>query len=556
MSNNDHSTKEVSPSHPFQNFFSMNALSFSLIVIGAVFRLKHYFENRSFWLDEAYVAVQTANRSWHEILSFIPIFSDQPKAPLLVSCFGKAAVGFFGNHEYALRLLPILASLVSIILFYLLLKRYVSAKAQVVALGLFAFADPLSYYAAELKPYSSDVLVFLLLWFAYDLLNKHKYAFLPIVFILFAGIFSMWLSNPSLFILPGLGLSAYYMNWKKKKDTNLFYLRLIFILWAFNLVAIYKLSFGDMLDSEYIVELARESKGFPQTYSLVDIFLWLKHVFVDTFRELAGQLVPVFGLILAIVGGCSLCRRDKPFFLFIISPFCLCFLAALVSKYPFYARMVLFLSPLVFLLVAEGFDWTLNKVPRAKGVVALFMLSLLFVLPVKTSVSYLFKRRFVQDTRQALEFLKEHVEPNDIIIVNQSGQYHLMYYMNSIGLTHKLTHYEVDGAENENHYYLKTVRTNDGLDIRDGEIFMYGRNEMYKMSKDHYYKTTLTKKDKSDIFVFKDSTFTDLDSGRFWLFFSNIQDDANQYMLDLFDKYGKRKLSQEFYGAAVHLYEF
>ncbi|MCD4780374.1 MAG: hypothetical protein K8S27_07500 [Candidatus Omnitrophica bacterium] len=556
MSNNDLSSKEVKFPHLFHAGFSLNAVSFLLIVVGVVFRLKHYFENRSFWLDEAYVSVQTANRTWHQILSFIPIFSDQPKAPLLVYCFGKAAIGFLGNNEYALRLLPLSASLISLIIFYLLLKKYVSARAQIVALGLFAFADSLIYYAAELKPYSSDVFVFLLLGFVYHLLDRYRYSFLPIVFLLFVGVFSMWLSNPTLFILPGLGVSAYYMNWKEKKHTNLFFLRLIFIFWALNFIAIYKLSYGDMLKSNYIVDLARARGGFPMSYTFIDIILWLKHVFVDTFYHLAGLRVPVVGLLLALVGGYSLFKRNTCFFFFIFSPFCLCFFAAFISKYPFYDRMVLFLSPLIFLLLAEGFDWLLNHCPRAQRIVACLVLFLLFAFPVKTSVAYLFKRRLVQDTRQALEFIKEHIEPDDYIVVNQSGQYHLMYYLNSIGLTRKMTHYEVEGVDDKNHYYLKIVRTNDGLDVREEGAFMFARNEIYQMSNDHFYKTTIIKKDKSDILVITDISVSNITSRRFWIFYSNAQDDAKQYVLDLFDKYGTRKYAKEFYGASVHLYEF
>src|SRR6185503_5885584 len=71
------------------------------------------------------------------------------------------------NHELTLRLLPLLAGCASLPLFALLLRQGLGKTGTFTALALFAASAPLVYYASEVKQYSSDVFIaLLLLWLA------------------------------------------------------------------------------------------------------------------------------------------------------------------------------------------------------------------------------------------------------------------------------------------------------------------------------------------------------------------------------------------------------
>jgi len=110
-------------------------------------------------LDEGAIAHNVLTRDiWH---LFGPIDFGQIAPPgfLLIVKAGTAA---FGSSEYALRLLPLAAALASLVFFSRVCRRVLQPISAAVALLLFAVAMPLVFFGANLKQYSSDVAVTLL----------------------------------------------------------------------------------------------------------------------------------------------------------------------------------------------------------------------------------------------------------------------------------------------------------------------------------------------------------------------------------------------------------
>ena len=135
-----------------------------LIIFGVALRVKHFLENRSLRLDEAYVANHLSALSLKQIFFYVPFDTDLPFPPLLFMIAEKLSIMFLGNNEFAFRAFPLICGITSIILFYKFLKEIASPKAIFIALALFAFSDILIYYSAELKQYASDVTFTLILY--------------------------------------------------------------------------------------------------------------------------------------------------------------------------------------------------------------------------------------------------------------------------------------------------------------------------------------------------------------------------------------------------------
>ena len=134
------------------------------IAVGAGLRLYFYLLNRSLWFDEALLALNLSGRSFAELLQ--PLDYNQ-SAPLGFLLLQKTLISLLGNRDYWLRLIPLLAGLSSLPLFYLTARRFLRPAAVQVVLWLFALSPPLIYYSSECKQYSSDVLIALLLiWLA------------------------------------------------------------------------------------------------------------------------------------------------------------------------------------------------------------------------------------------------------------------------------------------------------------------------------------------------------------------------------------------------------
>ena len=68
-----------------------------------------------------------------------------------------------GYSEETLQFVPLAAGVAAIVLFAHLAHRYLATWTAVIATAMFVVSDGLIYYASELKPYSSDVLVTIVL---------------------------------------------------------------------------------------------------------------------------------------------------------------------------------------------------------------------------------------------------------------------------------------------------------------------------------------------------------------------------------------------------------
>jgi uncharacterized membrane protein len=136
------------------------ALAWIVVAIGVLFRIIHYLNNRSLWLDEAMLARNILDRSPFGLLR--PLDHAQA-APVLFLLLVDAAAFLFGPTELALRLVPFLASLASLFLCFLIGRIFVDKRFLVILMLFFAFSFPLVYYAQEVKQYSMDVAIALTL---------------------------------------------------------------------------------------------------------------------------------------------------------------------------------------------------------------------------------------------------------------------------------------------------------------------------------------------------------------------------------------------------------
>src|SRR5262249_5492721 len=139
------------------------AISF-LLVLGFIVRIVQYWSNRSIWLDESTIALNVVHKSYLQLLHQLDY--DQ-SAPVGFLWLEKLAVQIFGNSEQALRLFPLLVSLLSLVLFSQIATKLLSKRGVIISLILFVFCESLTYYASEVKQYSFDVFASLLIIYFY-----------------------------------------------------------------------------------------------------------------------------------------------------------------------------------------------------------------------------------------------------------------------------------------------------------------------------------------------------------------------------------------------------
>lgn len=129
-------------------------LVLALLLIGLAARLVRYLLCFPLWEDECFLVYNLIDRSYAELLK--PLDYHQV-CPVMFLWIEATAVRLFGFNEYALRLVPVLISIASLFLFRHVAERLLRGWALVLAVGWFAVSYPMIRYAAEAKPYGSDL---------------------------------------------------------------------------------------------------------------------------------------------------------------------------------------------------------------------------------------------------------------------------------------------------------------------------------------------------------------------------------------------------------------
>ena len=222
-----------------------------LLLLGVLLRLRQYLTGRSLWADEAMLALNIVNRNFGGM--FQPLDYDQG-APIGFLLVEKIFNSILGKNEFALRLFPLLVGLLSLWLFYLLLKRITNGAGLFTALALFAFNPRLVYYSSEVKQYILDVAVTIaLLLIAAPVFNpsprKKDFAWLAL-----AGLLALWFSHPALFVLAGIGLALVIVYLKRRDVASLRFVIGMGILWVLDIGLLYLLILKDLSQNAYMRE--------------------------------------------------------------------------------------------------------------------------------------------------------------------------------------------------------------------------------------------------------------------------------------------------------------
>ena len=213
-------------------------LWWSLIVMGIILRIRQYFSGRSLWADEASLAFNLAHRSFIGLTQ--PLDYEQG-APIIFLYIEKLLVIVLGNKDQIMRLFPLFSGIIAIYFFYRIAQAHIAGG--MFATLLFAISWSLIYYSSELKQYSSDVMIALLLVFLTSRCLRKDSSSRNFLILGIAGMLAVWMSHPSAFILAGIGLALFFAAITKSHPVP--------IRWLFGLAAMWIFSFG----VEYFVSL-------------------------------------------------------------------------------------------------------------------------------------------------------------------------------------------------------------------------------------------------------------------------------------------------------------
>jgi hypothetical protein len=320
---------------------------FGLMAAGAALRLQQWLFCRSLWLDEAALAGNLRNRSFLELL--LPLDGNQG-AGIGFLWVQKALVSVFSDHEMVLRVLLLLAGIAALVLFARLAFTVLSGWAPFIALAFFAVSERQIYYANEAKQYGLDVFwALLLLVLAVQLLHSAQKArgLWPLGLLGFAAV---WFSHPAVFVLAGTGMVLVWARWRKALPVSWPRLVAVGALWCVSFLLAYWVSLCALMANARLMDYW-QSAFLPCSWP--EGLYWLGRTIWEFFFD-PVSLVPGLALPLFIFGAVILGRRSGKYLALLLLPALVTLVAAVLHKYPFQRRLVLFLAPAALLLVSES----------------------------------------------------------------------------------------------------------------------------------------------------------------------------------------------------------
>jgi hypothetical protein len=410
----------------------------ALCVLGAALRLWQYGVGASLWADEANMALNIVDRPVGRLLGPLDFRQMAPPGWLLLV---KAAVALFGEGEHALRLVPLLGSLVTLPLCWHVARQILPpGVGRTLALGLVAIGGPFVFFAAQLKPYATDVPVALGLLALALAVRRDGPGGGRMLGLGVAGTIAPWFSYPAILVDAGLftalGLSAI----AERDRERLRPLLPVAIAWAASIAATVAWARATVTpdDALYMQRFwVRSLMPWPPQ-SLRDL-VWPVSRLTTVYAG-GGLRYPAPGvfLVLAVLGAWACWRRARDLAWLLLGPIVATFGAAALRVYPFAPRLVLFLFPAFLLLTAAGVEavggfsrggrWGRAGGRRAVGVAALACAALAAIGLVRDPPPYA-----PEPLKPALVGMREAWRPGDRVYVYYGAEKAFVYYARRYG---------------------------------------------------------------------------------------------------------------------------
>jgi len=333
---------------------SLSTATLVILVLTAILVMQFLY-NRSLWLDEAMLSLNIIKRSFTGLLH--PMDYNQV-APVLFLLIEKGFTWLFGNAEMALRLFPLICSVLSLVLIYrcgaVLTKN---RRIALIACGLLGFTPKFIYFASEVKQYATDVTVLLAIYLAAfsenAIIQRHRAVILSLT-----GAVAIFLSNISVVPLCTAGAWLFYQAIRKGKERKAVFISLS--IWILCFAANYLLFIKDHPSTAPMKTYWAAALAFmPANPFSASGHEWLSERFHQIFFYLLPDLrfhgyyfiniIPyVAGLLFLII------KKNFRLAYLCIMPVLLHLGLSYLKMYPFDLRLILYQLPLYILVMANG----------------------------------------------------------------------------------------------------------------------------------------------------------------------------------------------------------
>lgn len=355
----------------------------AFMILGLVARCVRYFLRFPLWEDECFLSANLIDRDFAGLLE--PLNYHQA-TPVLFLWMQLAVSKLFGFSELSLRLVPFLAGLGSIVLFWRLVKRCLTGVPQLLAMAVFSVTYATIRYSAEAKPYGVDLFLALVLVYitVMWLQQPGRPAWL---WALAAAVpLAIGMSYGAVMLGGGLAIAIAWVVWRQRRWESLaaymaYGVALLASFGAFYFLSIHTQEAHDL---ERFRDMWREH--FPPLTSVGEFAYWMLHTHTGDIIAYPAGGSPHQSSLSALCWFAALgvlaYRRQGTVLVLCLAPLAVMFVAALMQRFPYggHIRLNLFMAPWMCMLIGLGMTVLLAGLARRGWRVGPWLKSVIAVL--------------------------------------------------------------------------------------------------------------------------------------------------------------------------------
>lgn len=389
-----------------------------LIVCGIVIRIAQYAHYRALFHDEGILASNALDLSLKEL--FLPYGNSM--APGLYMVLAKLFLHIGGINEYAARSVPFLGSILLVLIFYPVANRLSTRAGATVALAFLVSAKYLIEFGDYVRPYSSDAFIAIALIGLTLYAEEGKPQYRRHLVLGLSGALAIWFSYPAVFVLVGIGVVQLSTVVLERNTPQLHYSLFPWCFWGVSFLTFYLISIRVIqtdADTMFLMndyyQYANAFMPLPPT-SFEDL-KWFNYHLIKMFDYPGGMTLPGLAAFAFVMGVISLYRRNKKQLAYLLAPLAMALLASGLEQYPFWARTILWLSPILYILMGEGIASLWKGRKHAESTIAVILLAMLVVVPGVRALRMIPQPSSHHELNKALDHYMEQRRPGDLLYI-------------------------------------------------------------------------------------------------------------------------------------------
>ncbi|UII20526.1 glycosyltransferase family 39 protein [Fulvivirga ligni] len=400
-------------------------------LIGIIIRAVQFFAEPSMWKDELFSVVNIEKMTFWELMTQQPEYNQV--APVGFYVIQKFFYSLIGSTEMAFRLYPFIGSLITLWLFYLIARKFLTSTKLVLAVFFMATVIGPWWQSFNAKPYTGDIMFLMFfVWIGLTILDRtlNRSEIWTYGLIGFLGASASF--PASIFVIA---LTVVFFL--KKEDVKVYEYIPMIVLWLAG--GVWNIIYAKLIiSSDVATAMAGHHSNMLPPSGVIDYILFFPEQLtlnLGDFLTVIGANNPVIvvrSVILLLLSAITLypiIKYKRADFFILILPVIMMiglvgfYILPMAGRTAYYGLWPFLLLPLIGLAFLQ--TKTRWAKPWLTNTIAMIVIlpSVLFVVLGATSLPV-----ESEPVKKMLSYYNQHKQPGDVLYVHGSGDLYMSYY--------------------------------------------------------------------------------------------------------------------------------